>query len=35
MQLRVFEAYNGKFQSLMSDNMQPIAGIKDSDIIIV
>ncbi|CAI8045180.1 Ubiquitin carboxyl-terminal hydrolase 19 [Geodia barretti] len=34
-QLRVFEVYKGKFQSLMSDNNHPISGIKSSDTIIV
>jgi ubiquitin carboxyl-terminal hydrolase 19 len=33
--LRVFEAYKGKFHSLMSDNNHPISDIKSSDTIIV
>ncbi|KAL5474915.1 hypothetical protein EMCRGX_G026942 [Ephydatia muelleri] len=34
-QLRVFEAYKGKFQTMHSDNQKPIKSIGDNDIIIV
>ena len=35
LQLRVFEAYKGKFQTLLSNNQHPIKSIGENDIIIV
>ena len=35
LQLRVFEAHQGKFQTLMTQNQSPVAGIKPTDTVIV
>ena len=35
VQLRVFEAYSGKFQALLSNNQHSIRDIKENDVIIV